>query len=34
MCDCSVRQLEAKQDRALWYALITRAGAEVVKFEK
>jgi type II secretory pathway pseudopilin PulG len=34
MCDGSVRQLEAKQDRTLWYALITRAGAEVVKFEK
>jgi type II secretory pathway pseudopilin PulG len=34
MCDGSVRPLPAKQDRALWYALITRAGGEVVKFEK
>jgi prepilin-type processing-associated H-X9-DG protein len=34
MCDGSVRQLRAKQDRALWYALITRAGAEPVKLEK
>jgi prepilin-type N-terminal cleavage/methylation domain-containing protein/prepilin-type processing-associated H-X9-DG protein len=34
MCDGSVRQLRARQDRALWYALITRAGAEPVKLEK
>jgi prepilin-type processing-associated H-X9-DG protein len=34
MCDGSVRPLRAKQERALWYALITRAGGEVVKFEK
>ena len=33
MCDGSVRQLRAKQDRTLWYALITRAGGEAVKFE-
>jgi prepilin-type N-terminal cleavage/methylation domain-containing protein len=34
MCDGAVRQLQGKQDRALWHALITRAGAEAVKFEK
>ena len=33
MCDGSIRQLRAKQDRTLWYALITRAGGEVIKFE-
>jgi prepilin-type N-terminal cleavage/methylation domain-containing protein/prepilin-type processing-associated H-X9-DG protein len=34
MCDGSVRTLAPKQDRQIWYALITRAGGEVVKFEK
>jgi prepilin-type N-terminal cleavage/methylation domain-containing protein len=34
MCDGSVRQLQSKLDRTLWYALITRAGGEVVKFDK
>jgi prepilin-type N-terminal cleavage/methylation domain-containing protein len=34
LCDGSVRPLRPKQDRALWYALITRAGGEAVKFEK
>ena len=34
MCDGSVRTLSPKQDRLLWYALITRAGGEVVKFEE
>jgi prepilin-type processing-associated H-X9-DG protein len=34
MCDGSVRPLRPKQDRALWFALITRAGGEAVKFEK
>jgi prepilin-type processing-associated H-X9-DG protein len=29
-CDGSVRRLGAKQDRALWYALITRAGGEAI----
>jgi prepilin-type processing-associated H-X9-DG protein len=33
-CDGSVRSLPSTQDRRLWYALITRAGGEVVKFEK
>ena len=34
MCDGSVRPLRARQDAAIWYALITRAGGEVVKFDK
>jgi hypothetical protein len=34
LCDGSVRQLPAKQDQSVWYALITRAGGESVKFEK
>ncbi len=34
MCDGSVRSLSSKLDRRTWYALITRAGAEVVKFDK
>jgi type II secretory pathway pseudopilin PulG len=34
LCDGSVRPLRAKQDAAIWYALITRAGGEVVKFDK
>jgi hypothetical protein len=33
-CDGSVRQLPAKQDRSVWYSLITRAGGEAVKLEK
>ena len=33
MCDGSVRHLTAKLDQKTWYALITRAGGEVVKFE-
>ena len=32
MCDGSVRRLHAKQDRKVWYALLTRAGGEVVRF--
>jgi len=34
LCDGSVRRLPAHQDRKLWYALITRAGGEVVKFDE
>ena len=34
LCDGSVRGLPARQDRMLWYALITRAGGEVVKFDE
>ncbi|MGP0065363.1 MAG: DUF1559 domain-containing protein [Isosphaeraceae bacterium] len=34
LCDGSVRRLPAKQDRKVWYALITRAGGEVVKFDE
>jgi type II secretory pathway pseudopilin PulG len=34
LCDGSVRRLPAKQDRLVWYALITRAGGEVIKFEE
>ena len=33
-CDGSVRALPPKQDRAIWYAIITRAGGEVVKFDQ
>jgi type II secretory pathway pseudopilin PulG len=33
-CDASVRRLPARQDRAVWYALITRAGGEIVKFDE
>jgi hypothetical protein len=33
-CDGSVRSLSPKQDRATWYALITRAGGEPVKLDK
>jgi prepilin-type N-terminal cleavage/methylation domain-containing protein/prepilin-type processing-associated H-X9-DG protein len=33
-CDGSVRALSPKQDRSIWYALITRSGGEVVKFDK
>jgi len=34
MCDGSVRTLSPKQERPIWYALITRAGGEVVKLDK
>jgi prepilin-type processing-associated H-X9-DG protein len=34
MCDGSVRRLGARQDRMLWYALITRAGSEVVTLDR
>jgi prepilin-type N-terminal cleavage/methylation domain-containing protein/prepilin-type processing-associated H-X9-DG protein len=34
MCDGSVRHLQAKLDKTIWFALITRAGAEAVKFDK
>ena len=34
LCDGSVRRLLAKQDRLVWYALITRAGGETIKFEE
>ena len=34
MCDGSVRTISPKQDKATWYALITRAGGEVVKFDQ
>ncbi|WP_165222939.1 DUF1559 family PulG-like putative transporter [Aquisphaera insulae] len=30
MCDGSVRLVDARMDRALWYALMTRAGGEAV----
>jgi prepilin-type N-terminal cleavage/methylation domain-containing protein len=33
-CDGSVRSLSPKQDRMAWYALITRAGGELVKFRE
>ncbi len=33
-CDGSVRSLSPKMDKKLWYALITRAGGEVVRFEQ
>ncbi len=33
-CDGAVRSLSPKQDRATWYALITRAGGEAVKLDK
>jgi prepilin-type processing-associated H-X9-DG protein len=33
MCDGSVRHLPPKQNRVLWYALITRNGGERVKFD-
>jgi prepilin-type N-terminal cleavage/methylation domain-containing protein/prepilin-type processing-associated H-X9-DG protein len=33
MCDGSVRALSPKQGRKIWYALVTRAGGEVVKFD-
>jgi type II secretory pathway pseudopilin PulG len=33
-CDASVRRLPARQNVAVWYALITRSGGEVVKFEE
>ncbi|MFI5456491.1 MAG: DUF1559 domain-containing protein [Isosphaerales bacterium] len=33
-CDGSVRRLPAHQFRRLWYALITRAGGDVVKFDE
>jgi type II secretory pathway pseudopilin PulG len=33
MCDASVRHLSPTLDRTLWYALITRAGRETVKFK-
>jgi prepilin-type processing-associated H-X9-DG protein len=32
-CDGSVRSLPAKQDRNIWYRLITRAGGEAVRFD-
>jgi hypothetical protein len=34
MCDGSVRSLAKKQDRLTWYALITRAGGQVVTFDE
>jgi type II secretory pathway pseudopilin PulG len=34
MCDGSVRFLSPKKDRLTWYALITRAGGEVVNFDQ
>jgi type II secretory pathway pseudopilin PulG len=34
LCDGSVRSLPAKRGRNFWYALITRAGGEVVKFDE
>ena len=34
MCDGSVRSLAPKLDKATWYALITRAGGEVVKLDE
>jgi prepilin-type processing-associated H-X9-DG protein len=34
MCDGSVRALSPTQARLTWYALITRAGGEVVKFDQ
>ena len=34
MCDGSVRTLSPKLDRQTWYALITRAGGEVVNLDK
>ena len=33
-CDGSVRSLSPKMDKKLWYALITRAGGETVRFEQ
>jgi prepilin-type N-terminal cleavage/methylation domain-containing protein len=33
LCDGSVKAFTPKQDKATWYALITRAGGEVVKFD-
>jgi prepilin-type N-terminal cleavage/methylation domain-containing protein/prepilin-type processing-associated H-X9-DG protein len=33
-CDGSVRALSPKQDRTVWYAFITRAGGEFVKFNE
>jgi prepilin-type processing-associated H-X9-DG protein len=32
MCDGSVRNLPARQDKSIWYRLITRAGGETVRF--
>jgi prepilin-type processing-associated H-X9-DG protein len=32
LCDGSVRSLPARQDKKIWYRLITRAGGEVVRF--
>jgi len=34
LCDGSVRRLPVRQDRMVWYALITRAGGEVVTFDE
>jgi prepilin-type processing-associated H-X9-DG protein len=31
-CDGSVRTLPARQDKKIWYRLITRAGGEPVRF--
>ncbi len=31
-CDASVRTLPARQDKKIWYRLITRAGGEPVRF--
>jgi prepilin-type processing-associated H-X9-DG protein len=31
-CDASVRTLPARQDKKIWYRLITRAGGEAVRF--
>ena len=33
MCDGSVRTLSPKQNKVIWYALITRAGGEIIKFD-
>jgi prepilin-type processing-associated H-X9-DG protein len=32
LCDGSVRNLPARQDKKIWYRLITRAGGEAVRF--
>jgi type II secretory pathway pseudopilin PulG len=34
LCDGSVRPLAARQERSIWYAQITRAGGEIVKFDE
>ena len=32
LCDASVRTLPTRQDKKIWYRLITRAGGEAVRF--